>query len=160
MSCYQVDDEHIHVLIHAALTYARTGTVGRFYLPTDQPEGAPGVIPWLDGTTRLVLTEATADRVGQTLRDANTACINGKYAEDEAYVYAYRRPRFTTWTPLEILHAINGYRYQSDESPDWPTSPAAAFCQMLEASMIRSLPGYDAGPWTIDASSIPAAIVR
>ena len=157
MSCYQVDDEHIHVLIHAALTYARTGTVGRFYLPTDQPEGAPGVIPWLDGTTRLVLTEATAYRVGQTLRDANTACINGKYAEDEAYIYAYRQPTYRGWSPLEILHAINGYRYQSDEAPGWADSPAAAFCNALEAGMIRSLPGYDAGPWTIDSTSVPIA---
>lgn len=155
---YQVDDEHIHVLIHAALTHGRTGTVGRVYLPSDQPVGAPGVILWFDGTTRL--SEATADRVGQSLRDANTACINDRYVEDEAYVYAYRAPRFTTWTPLEILHAINGYRYQSDESPEWSTSPAAAFCQRLEAGMIRSLPGYDGGPWTIDASSIPAVLAR
>ena len=53
------------------------------------------------------------DVVGQLLVDANAASVNHRYEEDNAYVYAWQRPRHTDWSPVELLGAIAGYEYQA-----------------------------------------------
>lgn len=102
------------------------------------------------------LTSSTMDVIGQLLIDANAASVNHRYDEDNAYVYAYRRPRHIEWSPVELLSAIAGYEYQACETPDWATSEAHAFCTRLRQIVIRHLPGWDAGPWTITRDSTPA----
>ena len=78
--------------------------------------------------------------------------------EDNAYVYAYRRPKHTDWSPVEILSAIAGYEYQACETPDWAISEAHEFCVRLRQVVIRYLPGWEAAPWTITGVSTPAHV--
>lgn len=49
--------------------------------------------------------------------------------------------------PLGVLGAIRGYRYQSCEHPDWPTSVAYAACDAIEKAVIG---------WLIDRTGSPS----
>lgn len=141
MSAYIVDPEHIHTLLWAA---------SRPFIPY-------GPLRWYyDNPTRAgEATSDTLDVVGQMLLDANAASVNYRYDEDELYVYAYQRPRHSTWTNVDLLKALACYEYQSCETADWATSQAHAFCAALRHRLIQSLPGYDAGPWEITADTVP-----
>jgi DNA-binding winged helix-turn-helix (wHTH) protein len=52
--------------------------------------------------------------------------------------------------PVVILKLIGYYERQSCGHQGWETSEARKFCEDLRLACIRSLPGYDAAPWTID----------
>lgn len=154
MSAYLVDREHIHVLLHAAV-YRWPGQVDLAW-PTLEAPSAVNAVEARHWAVVRRLTSSTMDVIGQLLVDANVVSVNRRYDEDNAYVYAYTRPRYTDWSPVELLSAIASYEYQACETPDWVTSEAHAFCVRLRQVAIRHLPGWDAGPWTITSDSSPA----
>lgn len=53
--------------------------------------------------------------------------------------YRYAVSRITS--PLEILHRIDSYEYQTCEHDGWPASEAASFCESLRRKQIHRL--YD-----------------
>jgi hypothetical protein len=144
MSAFQVDAEHINVMLWAA----------RHYIPHYL-----GDMRWYSSNPQQAhqLTADNLDAVGQMLADANAASVNYRYDEhQEAYRYHYRRPRHTRWSIAEILNAVHCYEYQACEPAEWETSEAAAFCRSLTNTLIAALPGYRTGPWAIARSSEPA----
>lgn len=142
MSAYLVDPEHINVMIWAGLMPDRVNGPMRWYY-------GPG------SNQQSMLSAETADRVGQMLVDVNSASVNYRYKEDNAYIYSYTPPRFKTWQAIEIIGAIHCYEYQACERDDWRESEAYAFCRMLERKMIRRLPDYDKAPWEITRDHLP-----
>ncbi|MCV7174849.1 hypothetical protein [Mycolicibacterium sphagni] len=157
MSAYLVDPEHIHVLLHAA----------------QSGHGIDGGLRWCvpDASeiygyaTRQIHVSAHPDEltvVGQMLLDQNAASVNHRYDEDNAYVYAYQRPRFAAdWQPVDILKALDGYGYQACETPDWTTTEAHAFCEALRTKMIGRIAGYSDSPaWGISESTVPHHVAK
>ncbi len=146
MSAFIVDPEHIHVLLWAA----------------SRPAGHYGPLSWyFDKPTREGrLTADTRDAVGQMLVDENAASVNYRYDEDDLFIYAYQRPRHTTWSTVDLLKALHCYEYQACEHAGWRDSQAHAFCRAFEHRLIQALPGYDDGPWAISRLDVPAAARR
>lgn len=118
--------------------------------------------PCTEPTHVGVLTTDTASQTGQMLLDAVATSLNDAYPDRPepftADTYTYRRPVHISWTPPELLSALHGYRYQSSEAGNWPTSEAAAFVDALQLRLIRRIPGYSAGPWCVGPESQPAAV--
>jgi hypothetical protein len=145
MSAYLVGPEHISILLWAGHE--------RFHRPGHK-------LTWeFDNPTRVhQLTEDNLTQVGQMLVDANNASVNYRYSESlQPYEYRYARPRFTSWSLVEILKTLECYEYHASERRDWPTSEAYAFCRALQTQLGQAIPGYDSAPWGITAASRPAA---
>lgn len=146
MSAWVVSDEHINVLLWA-------GMRSRPNIPLVWYFGNP--------TQRGSLDYDTADEVGQMLRNVNIDSVNHRYNGPEPGTgvypeYRYRQPLCMSWTPVEVLKAIECYEYQTCEIPGWHDSEAYAFCRELRFRMIAALPGYDTAPWVINRSTRPA----
>ena len=154
MSAHLVDAEHIHVMIHAALTYGG-GANGNLTVVTDDEPTPYNGVQQSFGCNVRVLRRGTESAFGQMLLDANVASVNALYKEDEAYVYTYQRPEHFDWEPVEILGAINGYEYQACETSDWITSEAKAFCDRLRKLAGSHLPNASDAPWTISPGDMP-----
>lgn len=140
MSAYMVSNEHIRVMVHAARQAGMSCVwLGGERIQPQSPEGG-----------RLL---------GQKLVDANAASIEARYGDTDAgYTYRHAAPRYTTWHPLELCHAIRGYMYQAREVEDWYTSDTLMFCQHLISGledMTAELAGLDELPWTISDDDQP-----
>ena len=157
MSAFTVANEHIAVLLTAGLAVDHKPLRWEIPAPTD------GGLP-LDATTgngvgagwsinrpntrTRSLTRASVDAVGQMLLDHNTASVNDRYNADDLAIYTYTPPR--GWrTAVEVLKAINCYRYQASETSDWTDTEAHHFCAALETAVITMLPGYSEAAWAI-----------
>ena len=157
MSAFTVSNEHIAVLLTAGLAVDHKPLRWEIPAPTD------GGLP-LDATTgngvgagwsinrpntrTRSLTRASVDAVGQMLLDHNTASVNDRYNADDLAIYTYTPPR--GWrTAVEVLKAINCYRYQASETSDWTDTEAHHFCAALETAVITMLPGYSEAAWAI-----------
>jgi hypothetical protein len=157
MSAFTVSNEHIAVLLTAGLAVDHKPLQWEIPAPTD------GGLP-LDSTTAngvgagwsinrpntrtRSLTRASVDAIGQILLDQNTASVNQHYNEDDLQIYTYTPPR--GWrTAVEVLKAINCYRYQAGEVDNWTDTEAHHFCAALETAVIAMLPGYEEAAWAI-----------
>lgn len=135
MSAYVVDDEHIHLLLHAGIHHRLHGS----------PLG------WLYADSWRYLHPENANEVGQMLIDANYKSVGYRYREpgiQSPVHYRYSPPRTITYPIVQVLKAVNALAYQSDEFPEWGNSEAKAFLDSLQGAMIRLLPGYDEAPWS------------
>lgn len=141
MSAWIVDEEHVRVLVWAGKRFASPGHN----------------LSWYYRKNWHYLTPETAPAVGEMLMRTNIASVNFRYDENTPVRYHHRAPRRTTWSVGEILKAVNCYEYQSCEHDGWNRSQAKAFCAALKEHLIREVPGYEAAPWGIDDSSVPAA---
>ena len=140
MSAYVVDKATIDVMVRAGLRVR--------YKP----------MIWYHVGQRYQLDDLTADRVGQMLLDECVRSVSYRYQDDgitelpgpvNAYwlvPYKYRDV-LPLPKPVEILKVIDCYEYQSCEHPEWETSEAKAYCQVLRSHMISCLPGYEEAPW-------------
>jgi hypothetical protein len=52
---------------------------------------------------------------------------------------------------------LAGFEYQACELPGWVGSEAGRFVDALRHALIRALPGYSDGPWTVDDTPEPPA---
>lgn len=141
MSANMVGEIHIDALITAGLQVQRWAGESEMYW----------YHPGADGHMKQHrLNDGTASAVGAMLLAENQRSVNYRYSEDEAApAYTYR-PMPGEANPVDILKAIQGFEYQSCETPDWYESVAHSFCQALRHRMISRLPGYrDSGAWEI-----------
>jgi hypothetical protein len=148
MSAYVVDRAHIDAIVGTALC------------PTNH--GGSGLC---DPDTGRILDLSDADWAGVELWSENLRSVAYRYPDDvsgerpgpvdltDEEVYAYTFPkdwqRFRILTAVETLKAIRGLEYQSCEHPEWETSWAYKFLQMLEARAMHELPGYAEADWEI-----------
>ena len=118
------------------------------------------------------LTDANLAAVGQMLMDCCVESVSYRYQDNEEVntvngvprthpelpgpISQYWRtpykfaPVGRVLTPVEGIKLVHCYSYQSCEHPGWNTSQGRSYCQQLEASLIRNLPGYDSAPWDFD----------
>lgn len=139
MSCYIVDDEHINVMAWALRAF-----------------GDPGHTIW-DGANWLpCATDTDLDLIARTLHAWNVAAWNQRYVDVATPTYAgYLEPIHTTWTPVEIIKACDGYDYQACDAPGWENSPARHISQAIRAIAIKALPGYEQAAWEITPRDTP-----
>lgn len=164
MSAYVVDRRHIDALVRVALEG-----------PADRAPEYPGDA-WsfsafyadVDGELeRFEVRRETADDLGRMLWVENVRSVAYRYPADgpndrpgpigftdaEAEAYAY--PRFPLGPPRhlttgEALKAADGLDYQSCETLDWRSTPAAAFLTALREHVIATMPAYrDAETWEV-----------
>lgn len=148
MSAYMVHEEHINVMIWAAVELASPRDTGPVFRYSD----AMGNTQQLSSLDTDSLT-----RAGQMLVDANAESMAARYGEhDHGYPYQYQRPKRTDWTAVDVLGAISCYEYQACETGRFEASEAGRFCEALRHGLIHRLPGMDAAPWEIGPASIPA----
>ncbi|PPF87557.1 hypothetical protein C5E07_16605 [Pseudoclavibacter sp. RFBJ3] len=160
MSAIMLAPEHFNVLIWTAIHAAPAVPSERNLVTYTTAESTPynGVRSWGAAGNVRELTAGTETIYGQMLVDANAAAVNDKYGEDNAYVYAYSRPKSTEWTPREVLSALDGFEYQACEVEDWVSSEAKQFCDILRRRLERRIIGNDDGPWIIGADTLPALV--
>lgn len=158
MSAFTVHPEHIRTLVWAGLQYTRPGSPMTWPVTDFDNATSPETVQSSFGRHYRQLTRDTAEVVGQILLDENVRSVNYRYSEDERFVYDHATPASTRWTPVEILSAIDCYEYQACETPEWSTSEAHAICVALRHILVRTLPGYENGPWEITPDSQPHAV--
>jgi len=159
MSAYIVDKAHIDALVRAAVDRRMS-----YWLPAGaRGDGTPG-----PGGIRITVSRENRDAIGQLLTDANVASVAYRY--DDASLTDLPGPTNAWWivpyrfnargpilTPVQGLKALDGYEYQSCETPGWPASEAWHFCDDLRGYLIRALPGYEAADWTINEAAAAEA---
>lgn len=144
MSCYVVENEHIRLLVDAALHLAGPGQRNYYYHNGTHHEIVP------DGEfTTIEDREATV--LGRLLLAENLASVNHRYqSDDDPAVYEHKDFHTVYRNPIVVLKAISCYEYQSSEHPGWESSEAHSFCMWLRDVAINKLPGYDDAPgWSV-----------
>ena len=143
MSAHQVTEEHIRVLVDAAVRYRPlAGMPG---------ESSAPIRVELDGVQTG--TDAYAQQMGEILtrqNDISVSTLYGMRRGEPPYIHDAPRRRYSA---AEVLVALHGYEYQACEDAGWPTSTAHELVRALERKMIRELPEYRAA----DTWSIPNA---
>lgn len=159
MSAFVVSDEHLSLLVDALMDGPGDVPIRpdmswdcRWTLPEDDQTPGPDA-GWErrmadhQRRTRHPRQIGTADLYLMLWRE-NVRSVAYRYSEPEMEYEPGRYKRLPyRMTPVETLHAIACYEYQSCETPDWTTTEAAAALRALEAATIRRLPGYNAAPW-------------
>lgn len=173
MSIQIVDGEHIRVLVWAGLRPHRDGPLTWY---VDQP----------NGLQRYQLFAENAPRVGAMLHDQNVAAYEERYGdydddEDEDAFdglprhFVHAAPRYTGWTSIDLIQAVEFYVYQSfheEDHDEAPTVEALQFCGALVRRLGADLPGWGepsfptglmstaewkAGPWGITSKTKPSS---
>lgn len=54
------------------------------------------------------------------------------------------------YSPLEVIHAIHCYEYQSCETEDWESTDACRWCRDAERTLLRQIPEYDNAEYHLD----------
>ncbi|MGP9587241.1 hypothetical protein ACT3TB_16450 [Micrococcaceae sp. AOP34-BR2-30] len=148
MSAYMVHEQHINVMVWAAVELASPAWTGPVFRYADSQGG-------LHTISRLDTESLT--RTGQMLVDANADSMASRYGEfNHGYQYQHRHPHRQDWTAIDVLKAISCYEDQSCETGTFSTSEAGSFCQALSRGLIARLPGMDSAPWEITPNTLPA----
>lgn len=126
-----VTSEHIDLIIWGARTY----TVA------------------VDGTRYEPYDEEQCTRLGRILTDPIARIYAGNG-------YEYHEPRYTTWSPVEILKAIETYEHaaQTDalsHGETWEGTEAAKAIGIIRRNIIPSLDGYDGAEMYADGTGKP-----
>lgn len=130
MSAFILDHEHINVLVQA---YAKDS----LYLSHQMSD----LSHW--------------DELGQLFIDLNTTSVNARYNEtSEPATYRYAIPR-KIYEPVEVLKAIQSFRYQSCEVEGAEDTKAWKQLADLEQAQIHCLDGYEDAEWEIRAPRAP-----
>ncbi|MGC4174315.1 hypothetical protein [Demequina sp.] len=146
MSAYRVAKIHIDALLTAATSLSFT-----------DPGGHGGCMTFTHREIQYKVSGMGINELGAALTDLNNRAVNTRYREDIApEPYAFERLDVGALSPVTILSLIAGLRYQCAEFDGWDTTLGAAFLDALERCAIKALPGYDEGPWTLDADNYAA----
>lgn len=163
-----VDDEHIHLLVNAGLSYAMRGSKLRWQVRELTAEEKNRVYaaghPWgpeaheMYGKVVRHLTRENAGYVGALLLAENRRSVDHRYAEEEwEQPYLFKTLPGVP-NPVSVLKALDGFEYQACEHPEWEQSEAFNFCQSLRSSAIRKLPGYDEDDhWGVSSDNLMSA---
>lgn len=137
MSVSVLCDEHIHVLITAALSAAEED----FRFP-------------YKGHVYYIGSSQMNNMVGQHLVDQNYRSFNKRYGSNDQ-PHKYKFEETAKFSPVEVLKACDCYEYQACEDEGWDGSLAKAFIGRLKDTMVRKLPGYEEAPWMISPETKP-----
>lgn len=169
MSAFIVSKAHIDALVQAGLSYGQRGRLRWRVAEPDfhaYPDNLAGYSKAVQAVTRE-LDHMTADRVGAMLWTENVMSVRHRYADVGAALDLDNAPGpvgltvedVTGYTfpvmsaprvdAVGILKALACYEYQTCEHPEWPTSEAKAFCDVLRHYAINALPGYEDAEWEI-----------
>lgn len=150
MSAYMVHEEHINVMIWAAVELASPRDTGPVFRYADA----------MGNTQQLSSLDAgSMTRAGQMLVEANAESMAARYGEhDHSYPYQYQRPKRTDWTAVDVLGALSCYEYQACETGTFETSEAGRFCEALRNGLINRLPGMNTAPWEIGPETAPGHV--
>lgn len=151
MSAWIVYPDHISYLVAGALELAPDGFL-------------------IFGNDRL-LTPDTKDAIGQLLMDENVRSVRYRYERDtfeelpgpvdKSGILAYHHIELDLpFDPIVLLKQIDCYAYQTCECPDWLTTDAYAFCQVVRTLAETKLPSdlrrLERSRWSSSAHLIPA----
>jgi hypothetical protein len=174
MSAYIVDRAHIAAMVRLALEGPtdRPHGPGRSWDVTwyaaDPRETAAAATDSADYFRRLesirrTVTRENAQRVARLLMVANVASVAHRYPDDAPAELPGPRPAYwvedapafdvvgaRTFSAVHGLSMLAGFEYQACELPGWEGSEAGRFLDALQDALIRALPGYADGPWTVD----------
>jgi hypothetical protein len=154
MSAYVVPRAHIDYLLTAADHYARasdpfnwwTGTE-RAYLRPEDPQGVNEVGRMLYGENVRSVRYRYPDTVGNDTKLPGV-CAEVEEASDPQYTF--RILPGVRIVPGEVGKALACYEYQTCETDDHRDTEAWRFCEALRDAILRTLPGYEGGPWEVD----------
>ena len=144
MSAFLVDSTHIDALVALAINRP----AGYAVQPGDQHALRFDIHDHRGCST---LQHDQADDLGQTLLDTNVKSINDRYPDlnpegNQSYHYTCPPRQLTA---LEGLSALACYEYQASDSDTWVDSTSRQFCEELRRHLVRFIPGYGDGPWSI-----------
>jgi hypothetical protein len=154
VSAFVQEDDHIDLLVTAAIEYAHHGSTG---LSVHYPDAAE-----VYGYRYIQVNRDTATEIGRKLLAENVQSVCHRYGEgidaDEYAGYATSIENYQ-WRPVSlglydnpaalILKACDGYEYQSCEHDGWAASEAKAIVDAIRSSAISHVPGYDeADSWS------------
>jgi hypothetical protein len=141
MSAFIVSDDHISLLVQAALDAPYFDASRLLNLP-----GAPTLTNADSGTT-----------LGRALLAENTRSVMARYrgedhgGKEATNGYTFRRIRPDLVTPIQVLKACDCFDYQACETRDYSERWAAKWIERLRGTMIPSLPGWDQAQWCFQA---------
>lgn len=142
-----VDEAHIDYMVTAAQDLSRRNHCGpfRWYWAGELRE--------LEDETAAgrMLIQENLDSVLARYDDCTPDDVPGPIPPPSAETYRFKRARLEV-TAVQVLKAIECFRYQSCEHELWSVSDAHAFCDALERSAIDALPGYGNARWCIEGS--------
>lgn len=139
MSAYIVSNATIDVLVNAAEHGVSDRGMHWYHRPTETSYAIGG---------SFNATMRTPGDVGAMLWAENRRSVDYRYNEEEIEPVYEHRLLLGSLSPADVLSAITCYRYQSCEHEDWRDSEAAAFCDALEAKMVRRLTTDCPWDWT------------
>lgn len=147
MSCFIVDQEHLRVMVHAAVhPYRLAGCLSA------SRESLCYVTP---DKKFVQASDDNAGELGQMLLDANVMSVNDRYGDDDLFAYSHGTPR-ERWSPIEVIQACQCYMYQACEWEKWEGSEAERFTLELVNMMTRLLNAHQhVGVWEITPESTP-----
>lgn len=136
MSAFTLPDNHISAIIgyavrHNAIGYAMFA-IDMHYDRNPSPE--------------------QLREIGQILLDENYRSVNTRYREEEQTPRFIYNPRFENGkclTHKQVINAIRCYDYQSCETNDYNSSPAAKFVSSIKNSAVERLVRDDP-TWVVD----------
>ena len=113
------------------------------------------------GSQRKELDDGTADRIGQTLVDANLSSVIAAgcahadcIAAEDIAPYEWPGLEDALTTPVETLNAIDCYEYQAGDHREWSGSTAERYCKQLRRHVSSQLQGYDEAGWLLLAERV------
>lgn len=147
MSSSMVSAEHINVMVWMA---------GKRATPVAQPFAAV-----IGDRSFAAGSQAEKDALGQFLIEANQASLNALYGDMFGPVnYQYRRPRWTSWSALEVADSVSSFQYQACDAGSPLAADAVALCNALRLHLLDLVivEASSPGVWMIDDDSVPAAM--
>lgn len=93
------------------------------------------------------LEDAMPEDIFRFLLWANVESLVARYGESDSMDPDSYDPWARYATAVQLLKGVHCFTYQACEVDDWEHSPAKRYCDAIEASAIRQLPGYDAARW-------------
>ena len=99
------------------------------------------------------MSKDNAADIAAELYAENVKSVDHRYNETniQDYEFTYIRQARDEYTPAEIAKALDGYEYQSCETPNYYNSRAASIVNSMRKHLLSNLAGYEeADTWSID----------
>lgn len=184
MSAFVVDKTHVAAIVRAGVQAGKGPGTSHVRWFSEDPEAMASMATDADDYWRRFramsreLDPWSADSVARAcalLTTAVVASVKHRYPDaTDTDLPGPAEPYWTTMTPAAwaklvsnapiyppaaMLKAIDGYEYQACELPRWRSTETYRFLEALRSALIRDLPGYEAGPWTIEDGDTTGQVI-